>query len=102
MVKKRVKVESEPIVKTEEPKVRAKSAKTINKTVEKVLSEMIPTEKVDNKKVLTDNSFERHKAFGDVVKRNAIADKVKQGLLKWAFYGIENDNGYQYYLKVKK
>lgn len=102
MAKRRVKVESEPIVKTEEPKVRAKSAKTINKKVEKVLSEMIPTEKVDNKKVFTDNSFERHKAFGDVVKRNAIADKVKQGLLKWAFYGIENDNGYQYYLKVKK
>ena len=102
MAKKRVKVESESIVKKAEPKVRAKSSKTINKKVEKVLSEMMPAEKVDNKKILTDNSFERHKAFGDVTKRDAIADKVKQGLLKWAFYGIENDNGYQYYLKIKK
>lgn len=102
MAKKRVKVESEPIVKKEEPKVRARASKTINKKVEKVLSEMIPTEKVDGKKILTDNSFERHKAFGDVDKRNAIAEKVKQGLLKWAFYGVENDNGYQYYLKIKK
>ena len=31
MTKRRVKVESELIVKTEEPKVRAKSSKTINK-----------------------------------------------------------------------
>lgn len=103
MAKKRVKVDSEPIVKKEEPlKVRPKAAKRTTQKVEKVLSEMIPQDKVDNKKLPTDNRFERHKAFGDINKRAEIAEKVKQGLLKWAFYAIDNDNGYQYYLKIKK
>ena len=58
--------------------------------------------KIDERKSTTDNRFERHKAFGDLVKRGEITEKVKQGLLKWMFYGIDNDNGYQYYLKIKK
>ncbi len=67
MAKKRVKVEPEPIVKKEEPlKVRPKAAKRTTQKVEKVLSEMIPQEKVDSKKLPTDNRFERHKAFGDI------------------------------------
>ncbi len=103
MSKKRVKAKSEPTVKVEEPlKVRPRAAKKTTAKVEKVLSEMVPTEKADTKKIPSDNRFERHKAFGDLAKRAEISEKVKQGLLKWAFYGIDNDNGYQYYLKIKK
>jgi hypothetical protein len=58
--------------------------------------------KLDDKKSISDSRFERHKVSGDLTKRNEISEKVKQGLLRWAFYGIENDNGYQYYLKIKK
>jgi hypothetical protein len=103
MAKKRVKVKAEPIKQIEEaPKVREKAPKRTLKKIEKVLAEVVPTEKVDNKRVLTDNRFEKHKAFGDTAKRVEITEKVKQGLLKWAFYAIDNDNGYQYYLKIKK
>lgn len=103
MSNKRVKVKSESIVKEEEQlKVRPKNTKKTIDKVEEVLSEMIPIEKSDTKKIPSDNRFERHKAFGDLNKRAEISEKVKQGLLKWAFYGVENDNGYQYYLKIKK
>jgi hypothetical protein len=37
--------------------------------------------------------------FGDLNKRNEIIDKVKNGQLKWGFYGIDGDNGYHYYIK---
>jgi len=56
----------------------------------------------DVKKGLSDGRFERHKAFGDLNKRNEINEKVKQGLLRWSFYALENDNPYHFYLKIKK
>lgn len=100
MAKKRVKVQVEPIKPVvEEPKVRS----VVKKTTKKVEVEAKPIEKkVDEKKSPSDNRFEKHKAFGDLTKRNEITEKVKQGLLRWAFYGVDNDNGYQYYLKIKK
>ena len=102
MAKKRVKVKAEPIKQVEEtPKVREKAPKRTLKKIEKVLDEIVPTEKVDNKKLPTDSRFERHKAFGDA-KRAEFNEKIKQGLLKWAYYAVDNDNGYQYYLKIKK
>jgi hypothetical protein len=103
MVKKRVKVKPEVVkVVEDKPKVRAKAPKTATKKIEKVLSEMVPTEKNENKKIKSDNSFERHKAFGDLLKRTEITDKVKNGQLKWSFYAIDGENGYHYYLKIKK
>ena len=88
MAKVRAKVKVEPLLKEmEPPKVRS-----IEKNEVKIVE----------KKTTSDNQFEKHKAFGDSVKRADIGEKVKQGLLKWAFYGVENDNGYQYYLKIKK
>ena len=45
---------------------------------------------------------EKHKAFGDLPKRNEINDKVKQGLLNWSFFALDNDKPYQYYIKIKK
>ena len=103
MLKKRVKVKPEPIKLGEEsPKVREKAPKRTLKKIEKTLNEVISVEKSDNKKSIADNRFERHKAFGDQNKRVEITEKVKVGLLKWSFYAIDNDNGYQYYLKFKK
>lgn len=103
MAKKRVKVQAEPIKQiVEQPKIRPVE-KTTRKSKSKVTEEVKPIEKkVDEKKSTNDNRFERHKAFGDVAKRNEIIEKVKQGLLRWAFYAVDNDNGYQYYLKIKK
>ena len=100
MAKKRVKVQAELIQPIEEqPKLRP----VVKQTTKKIETEIKPIEKkIDERKSTTDNRFERHKAFGDLVKRTEITEKVKQGLLKWMFYGIDNDNGYQYYLKIKK
>ena len=100
MAKKRVKVQAELIQPIEEqPKLRP----VVKQTTKKIEAEIKPIEKkIDERKSTTDNRFERHKAFGDLVKRVEITEKVKQGLLKWMFYGIDNDNGYQYYLKIKK
>lgn len=100
MAKVRAKVKAEPIINNAEP---AKVRSVNKKTTKKVDVEINATEKkVDDKKTVSDNRFERHKAFGDLTKRNEISEKVKQGLLRWAFYGVENDNAYQYYLRIKK
>lgn len=95
MAKVRAKVKVEPLVQSVVPtKVRS---------VDKEPPKKVELEtKIVDKKVLSDNRFERHKADGDLTKRAEIIEKVKQGLLKWAFYAVENDNGYQYYLKIKK
>jgi len=95
----RAKVKVEPPVQNVEPtKVRS----VAKKPTKKIDIEVKSTEnKVEDKKSTSDNRFERHKASGDLTKRNEIIEKVKQGLLRWAFYGVENDNGYQYYRKLK-
>jgi hypothetical protein len=104
MAKKRVKVQAEPAKPiVEQPKVRPVVKKTTRKTKSEVIPEVKPIEKkVDDKKIPSDNRFERHKAFGYLPKRTEVIEKVKQGLLRWAFYAVDNDNGYHYYLKIKK
>jgi hypothetical protein len=88
MAKVRTKVGINPPIKEVEPtKVRL-----VTVDIEK---------KTDDKKSVTDTRFEKHKAFGDLIKRNEINEKVKLGLLKWSYYGLENDTGYHYYRKVK-
>jgi hypothetical protein len=89
MAKVRAKVEVEPVIKDVEPtKVRLVTIEIEKKT--------------EDKKSVSDTRFEKHKAFGDLIKRNEINEKVKLGLLRWSFYGLESDTGYHYYLKIKK
>ena len=33
---------------------------------------------------------------------SAMGKRVQEGELKWAYYAIENDTGYHYYIKLKK
>jgi hypothetical protein len=100
MAKVRAKVKTEPQTQNVEPTKVRSVAKQPTKKVE--AQPKVVEKKVDDKKSTSDSRFERHKASGDLIKRAEISEKVKQGLLRWAFYGIENDNGYQYYLKIKK
>ncbi len=103
MAKQRVKVKADIIKPVEETlKVRVKALKTTAKKIEKVLSDMVPTEKVENKKTNNENKFERHKAFGDLIKKSEISEKVKNGQLKWSFYAIDGENGYHYYRILRK
>jgi hypothetical protein len=89
MAKVRTKVDVKPIVND------------IGLTKVRLADKIVET-KIEDKKTISDNRFERHKAFGDLIKRNEIGEKVKQGLLKWSFYALDNDNPYQYYYKIKK
>ena len=49
-----------------------------------------------------ENNYERFKVEGDAIKRKEFEQRVKEGELKWAFCGIDNDKLYHYYLKTKK
>lgn len=49
-----------------------------------------------------ENKYERFRVEGDVNKRKEFEQNVKEGLLKWAFCGIDNDKLYHYYIKTKK
>lgn len=49
-----------------------------------------------------ENNYERLKSEGDLAKRKEFEQKVKEGQLKWAFFAIDNDKYYHYYLKVNK
>lgn len=49
-----------------------------------------------------ENNYERLKSEGDAIKRKEFEQRVKDGELKWAFFAIDNDKYYHYYLKTKK
>jgi len=55
-----------------------------------------------NQKISSENNFERFKVEGDAIKRKEFEQRIKEGELKWAFCGIDNDKLYHYYLKIKK
>ena len=47
------------------------------------------------------NSYIRISEKSTQAKFKEIGDKVQKGLLKFAYYGIDNNIGYFYYLKLK-
>lgn len=55
-----------------------------------------------SQKTPEENNYERLKAEGDSVKRKEFEQRIKEGELKWAFFAIDNDKLYHYYLKIKK
>lgn len=48
------------------------------------------------------NKYIRLKVGSTHEEREVIQQKVKDGLIKWAFYGIDNSSAYHYYLVIKK
>ena len=51
--------------------------------------------------VMVDNNYIRISEKSTQAKFKEIGDKVQKGLLKFAYYGIDNNIGYFYYLKLK-
>jgi hypothetical protein len=103
MAKQRVKVKPDVIPPPEDkPKTRDVDVKNNINQIETVLNNIIPTEKIDNKKSKSEFKFERHKAFGDLIKQSEISEKVKNGELKWSYYALDGETGYQYYQVLKK
>jgi len=88
-VRKKVK----PSVITNESKPKVRSSNPITNKI--VVSDEKPMTKTSNK-------YERIKAGSNYEQREKIQQKIKDGFLRWAFYGIDNSVYYHYYLVIKK
>jgi hypothetical protein len=95
MSTERKKAELKPIVKLE-PKQR------VNPKSEPLLK---PTEVVEEEKPKVkraENKYVRISLDAKQDERADIINKVKKGDLRYAYYATDNDNGYHYYLVLKK
>ena len=91
----RKKAELKPIVKLEpKQRVNPKSAPS-PKPIEIVEEEKPKIKRAENKYVRISLDAKQD-------ERADIINKVKNGEIKWAFYATDNDNGYHYYLVLKK
>jgi hypothetical protein len=95
MSTERKKAELKPIVKLEpKQRVNPKSAPS-PKPIEIVEEEKPKIKRAENKYVRISLDAKQD-------ERADIINKVKNGEIKWAFYATDNDNGYHYYLVLKK
>ena len=95
MSTERKKAELKPIVKLEpKQRVNPKSAPS-PKPIEIVEEEKPKIKRAENKYVRISLDAKQD-------ERADIVNKVKNGEIKWAFYATDNDNGYHYYLVLKK
>ena len=95
MSTERKKAELKPIVKLEpKQRVNPKSAPS-PKPIEVVEEEKPKIKRAENKYVRISLDAKQD-------ERADIINKVKNGEIKWAFYATDNDNGYHYYLVLKK
>lgn len=101
MSEERKKVEKKPIALVE-PKKRVEPI-VIPKTVEKTKVE--PKEKVEvktePKAKRSENKYIRLALDAKMEDRKAFSERVQKGELKIAFYAVDGDVGYHYYLVLK-
>jgi len=109
MSTERKKAELKPIIKLE-PKQRIKTQseplpKPIARVVEKPkVIQTLPEEiSEENQKVKRgENKYIRLALEAKQDERLDISTKIKNGEIKWAFYGTDNDKGYHYFIVLKK
>lgn len=117
----RKKVELKPINKLE-PKKRIPLPEKVIDDIpteviiqKKFIKNVKPSSKQETKNVIgdeqkevkqrakpSDNKYVRLCMEANSEERKEFSDKVKNGELKLAFYAIESDKGYHYYLVLKK
>ena len=96
MSTERKKAELKPIVKLE-PKQRVNpKSEPLLKPIAKVVEEEKPKVK------RAENKYVRISLDAKQDERADIINKVKKGDLRYAYYATDNDNGYHYYLVLKK
>jgi hypothetical protein len=88
-----VRKKAKPSIITNESKPKVRGTKTTPTSV--IVQDEKPTTKSTNK-------YERVKVGSTYEQREKIQQKVKDGLLKWAFYGVDSGVAYHYYLVIKK
>ena len=95
MSTERKKAELKPIVKLE-PKQRVNpKSEPSPKPIEIVEEEKPKVKRAENKYVRISLDAKQD-------ERADIINKVKKGDLRYAYYATDNDNGYHYYLVLKK
>jgi len=92
--KKRVVAEETPIV-VEETKPKVVAKQPIKPEVKTEAEETVKVKKAENK-------YERIFVEAKAEEKAKIAERVKNGELKYAFYATDGDKGYHHYLVIKK
>lgn len=100
MAQERKKAEPKPIVKLE-PKKRVQTA-VEEKPKKEVKVEPIVEEQAEAKVKRSENKYVRLSLEAKADEKLPFLEKVKSGELKYAFYAIDGDKGYHYYLVTKK
>lgn len=103
-VEPKKKLEVKPKVETkkkveEKPKVEAKP---VVKEIEKKVLNSFISETTETKPKKSENKYVRLALDAKMDERREFSEKVQKGELKLAFYAIDNDKGYHYYLVIKK
>lgn len=95
MSKERIKPEHQPIIKPEaKPKTREVSK-------EPIIQVKQDSETQQKRIISSEKNYDKIKAFNDS-KRPEINDKLKNNSIRWAYYAVDGDTGYQYYFKLNK
>ena len=87
-------------------------ARTKKPTTRKTTTRKTTTKKTTTKKPTTSNNkstsvkinpnnYVRISENSNPAKFNEMGQKVQKGLVKWAYYAIDGNVGYHYYLKLK-
>ena len=95
--RKKVKPKPIPIVEPKKREEKVKGKKKVEKVIEK---EEVAESKVKAK--ASDDKYIRISIGASVEDYKKINDRVLREEIKWAYYGIDNDKGYQYYIVLKK
>jgi len=104
MAQERKKAEPKPIVKLE-PKKRVQTAveeKPKKEVKVEPIVEPIVEEQSEAKVKRSENKYVRLSLEAKADEKFPFLEKVKSGELKYAFYAIDGDKGYHYYLVTKK
>jgi len=101
--KKRVDAEKTEVKKQEkkvEPKKRVEQAKASKPSPKKRDEVVNETEKPKTKR--SEDKYIRIALDASSDERKIFTDRVAKGELKLAYFAVENDKGYHYYLVIKK
>jgi hypothetical protein len=90
-----------PVVKEKVVKKEVVKKVVAVKKEEPIVVEEEPKE-VKQRAKPSENKYIRLVTDANAEERKEVSDKVKNGEVKWAFYGTEGDKGYHYYLVFKK
>lgn len=100
-VEPKKRTEVQPKAKAEvQPKVEPKAE--VKPKVEKKVANSFITESSEPKPKKSENKYVRIALDAKAEDKKEFSEKVQKGELKLAYYAIDNDKGYHYYLVIKK